>query len=378
MKGKFLGFRLREAREIRNLTLSDVAIHLDNITKQAISQYESNNTQPSQNKLVQLIDLLRLPSQYFSKERSFLNSDIGVANFRKLASATRSAREVVKIKALWFAETVFILKNYINFPTLNIPKFSIPGEFDNLEQERAQIENYANELRKHWNLGQGPIENMVRTLENNGVFVSRFGFDKNLDAFSICVKNDAFIILGNANTTYFRSRLDAAHELGHLILHRHLTQEEVENPLIHEMLERQAFYFGAAFLIPAEALQKELISLNIDFLIRLKKRWKISIQALVMRAYHLNLISKSQKDYFFRTFPDRKNEPLDNDYTLEDPLLFQYAFNLLKSNDRIYIRDLLDEIAYDEKTIIELLGITSDFIESKLPNSDLIGLSIKS
>lgn len=309
MKGKFLGFRLREAREIRNLTLSDVAIHLDNITKQAISQYESNNTQPSQNKLVQLIDLLRLPSQYFSKERSFLNSDIGVANFRKLASATRSAREVVKIKALWFAETVFILKNYINFPTLNIPKFSIPGEFDNLEQERAQIENYANELRKHWNLGQGPIENMVRTLENNGVFVSRFGFDKNLDAFSICVKNDAFIILGNANTTYFRSRLDAAHELGHLILHRHLTQEEVENPLIHEMLERQAFYFGAAFLIPAEALQKELISLNIDFLIRLKKRWKISIQALVMRAYHLNLISKSQKDYFFVLFLIERMNP---------------------------------------------------------------------
>ncbi|WP_017851092.1 helix-turn-helix domain-containing protein [Leptospira interrogans serovar Szwajizak] len=377
MKGKFLGFRLKEAREIRNLTLSDVAIHLDNITKQAISQYESNNIQPSQNKLVQLIDLLGLPSQYFSKERPFSKNDIGVANFRKLASATKSAREVVKIKSLWFAEAVFILKNYINFPALNIPKFSIPDEFANLEQERKQIENFANELRKYWNLGQGPIENMVRTLENNGVFVSRFGFDENLDAFSICVDNDAFIILGNANTTYFRSRLDAAHELGHLLLHSHLTQEEVDNPLIHEMIERQAFYFGAAFLIPADALQKELISLNIDFLIRLKKRWKVSIQALVMRAYHLNLISKSQKDYFFRTFTDRKNEPLDKEYTLEAPLLFRYAFNLLKSNEGIYIRDLLDEIAYDEKTIIELLGITSDFIEAKLPNSELIDLSIR-
>ncbi|EMO68682.1 PF06114 domain protein [Leptospira kirschneri str. 200803703] len=373
MKGKFLGFRLKEAREIKNLTLSDIADYLK-ITKQAVSQYESDISQPNQNRIHELIKFLELPPQYFSKERPFLESQIGVPNFRKLPTATKSAREIVKIKALWFAEATYTLKNYINFPSLDLPNFNIPADVYGLKNH--QLEEYANALRKHWDLGVGPIDNMVNLLENKGVFVSRFNFDKQLDAFSITIDQDAFVILGNVETTYFRSRLDAAHELGHLILHSRLNLEDLENPIIHALIEKQAFDFGSAFLLPHDTFRKEFLSLDIKYLIELKKRWNVSIQAMVMRAYSLGLISASQKNYFFRGFaPYRKKEPLDDEYSVENPTLFKRALTMLKNDKHQYVQDIFDELAYDDNTIVDLLGIDSEFF--KAPKINFSDISIK-
>lgn len=372
MKGKFLGFRLKEAREIREFTLTNIA-GLLGVTKQAVSQYEAGIVQPSPEKIIRLLQVLRLPSQFFTKERSFSVNEVGVPNFRKFAAATKSAREEVKTKSYWLADSVRTLKAYVNFPKLNLPNFDLPDDFRDLDDE---IEGYALELRKFWNLGLGPISNMVRLLENNGIFVSRFAFDDRVDAFSIKIGEDAYIILGNSDTTCVRSRLDAAHELAHLVLHRNITEDDQKDPVSHKKIETQAFRFGAAFLMPMQTFSRELLSINNEFLVHLKERWKVSKQAMMMRARDLGLLSESQLKYFYRlNSAKRTKEELDELLPLEEPLLLRKTMELLVSNAGMSKRDLLDLLAFDEGTVIELLGLSEDFFEQEEDN--VIDITVK-
>ncbi|WP_367898806.1 helix-turn-helix domain-containing protein [Leptospira sp. WS58.C1] len=372
MKGKFLGFRLKEAREIREFTLTNIA-GLLGVTKQAVSQYEAGIVQPSPEKIIRLLQVLRLPSQFFTKERSFSVNEVGVPNFRKFAAATKSAREEVKTKSYWLADSVRTLKTYVNFPKLNLPNFDLPDDFRDLDDE---IEGYALELRKFWNLGLGPISNMVRLLENNGIFVSRFAFDDRVDAFSIKIGEDAYIILGNSDTTCVRSRLDAAHELAHLVLHRNITEDDQKDPVSHKKIETQAFRFGAAFLMPMQTFSRELLSTNNEFLVHLKERWKVSKQAMMMRARDLGLLSESQLKYFYRlNSAKRTKEELDELLPLEEPLLLRKTMELLVSNAGMSKRDLLDLLAFDEGTVIELLGLSEDFFEQEEDN--VIDITVK-
>ncbi|EMO56839.1 PF06114 domain protein [Leptospira santarosai str. CBC1416] len=373
MKGKFLGFRLREAREIRNLTLSNLADSLS-VSKQAVSQYESGISQPSPDKLIRLLKILRLPSQYFTKERIFSAEKIGVPNFRKFAAASKSAREEVRTKSLWFAELIQVLKNYVNFPKLNLPDFDIPDNFK--EISNGMLEDYALQLRKHWNLGLGPISNMVRLLENNGIFVTRFSFDDKLDAFSIRIADDSYIILGNNETTCVRSRLDAAHELGHIVLHKNVTEDDQKDPQNHKKIEEQAFRFGAAFLMPMQTFSKELLSLNNEFLVHLKARWKVSKAAMVKRAFDLGLLTDSQLKYFYRMNSGKRfQEELDDSMPLEEAVLMKKTIEIMINDAGFDKRDLLDLFAFDEKTIIELLGLQTDFF--KVIEDNIINISVK-
>jgi Zn-dependent peptidase ImmA (M78 family) len=84
-----------------------------------------------------------------------------------------------------------------------------------------------------------------------------------------------------------RLRYDAAHELGHLVMHMDVAPGSTE-------LERQANRFGAAFLLPRESFLPECPKrLNWDHFYELKQRWRISVQALVRRAYDLGRISEA-------------------------------------------------------------------------------------
>lgn len=92
-------------------------------------------------------------------------------------------------------------------------------------------------------LGEAPIANMVHLLETKGVRVFSLVEDcHELDAFSTWLDGTPFVFL-NTRKSAERSRMDAAHELGHLVLHR------VGRPQGKEA-EEEATRFGAAFLMP--------------------------------------------------------------------------------------------------------------------------------
>jgi Zn-dependent peptidase ImmA (M78 family) len=76
-------------------------------------------------------------------------------------------------------------------------------------------------LRTHWGIGQRPIGNMVHLLESFGIRVfSLAERATQVDAYSLWLRGLPFVFLNTLKTAE-HSRMDAAHELGHLVLHRH-------------------------------------------------------------------------------------------------------------------------------------------------------------
>jgi Zn-dependent peptidase ImmA (M78 family) len=101
--------------------------------------------------------------------------------------------------------------------------------------------------------------------------------------------NTPFVFL-NTNKTAEHSRYDAAHELGHLVLHRHGSPQGNE-------AEKQANKFASAFLMPQGSVRPVAPRFpTFDILVRLKRRWGVSVAALAYRLHDLNLVS----DWHFR------------------------------------------------------------------------------
>jgi Zn-dependent peptidase ImmA (M78 family) len=97
-----------------------------------------------------------------------------------------------------------------------------------------------------------------------------------------------------------RVRMSTAHELGHLVLHRHFSSGTQE-------METQAYRFAAELLLPATDIVGDLQSerLNLFRLAGLKQKWKVSMQALARRARDLQVISGRQYTYLMRQMSAR-------------------------------------------------------------------------
>jgi len=102
------------------------------------------------------------------------------------------------------------------------------------------------------------------------------------------------VILFNDAAPPDRVRLTLAHELGHLVLHA--AAMSVDD------VEAEANAFAAEFLMPTEVVRPSLRNLKIGRLIDLKREYGVSMQALVERAYHLDLLSPTQRTSMYKMF----------------------------------------------------------------------------
>ena len=146
----------------------------------------------------------------------------------------------------------------------------------------------AESLRRAWSLGALSIRNMIHLLEAKGVRVLSLALDaKEVDAFSMWKGTRPFVFLNTYKSTE-HSRFDAAHELGHLVLHKH-------GPPQGREAEKQANNFASAFLMPRGSVLANVPRLpSYSTLVRLKKVWTTSVSALSYRLHELGLISDWQ------------------------------------------------------------------------------------
>jgi len=164
--------------------------------------------------------------------------------------------------------------------------------------------------------------------------------DQGIDAFSWLGPDRPFVILDTGKGNRARSRFDAAHELGHLVMHRERARAADRD------LEKQAHRFASAFLLPARQLEAEWPTgrLNWRELMTLKRRWQMSLAALLYRARQDELLSptayESAVKYISRA-GWRKREPVDLGPP-ERPRLLRRAVRALEDSG-ISRDDLVDE-----------------------------------
>ncbi|MDU6036940.1 MAG: XRE family transcriptional regulator [Clostridium butyricum] len=352
-KNSFNGERLKFGRTYRGYTLTELS-DLTDISKQSISLYENKKNIPEPERVQILAKALDFPIDFFF-QRDEIETRTDATYFRALLSTNKKDRTKQMIKLEVLAKIFKVLNEYIEFPVLQVPDIEFNSFNDDMEpdDERNKIEKLAIELREYWNIGNEPIVNFRYLLESKGILVTSFDAQQEkIDAFSQRVNvddNEIFIIaVSNSNQSDARARFDMAHELGHILLHpwsedlESLTREEFK------ARERQANTFAGAFLLPKNTFGKDVAfyPTNLEYYKNLKKKWKISIAAMIYRAYQLDIISYNQYQYIMRQYSKngwRKNEPEDFEYKLNNNLL-QTAVEMLLDNNVFTKKELVETI----------------------------------
>ena len=361
----FNGERLKLARIYRNMTASELADKIG-VSRQAVLQYEKNESKPKLETEFTIITTLHFPRDFFYMD-NLSNVPIENTFFRALSTTKKIDLQTQEEKTKFIVYIYEFLNKFFNYPQLDLPEIDINIDLNNKEI----IEDIAMKVRNYWGLVNQPIENMVNLLENKGIIVSTLNVGKKtIDAFTqvhiINNKEKYCVVLSNDKQSVARRNFDAAHELGHIILHKHIEKLEELSSEEQRKLEEQANSFAAAFLLPK----------------KLKKKWKVSIAAMVMRARDLGRINNSQYVKLVKTMNYRKwrvREPLDNQWKLQETILFKKSIDMLKNSNILSGSQIVYEIGkygipmYSED-IEELLDLEKGSLseENKLKNDNII------
>jgi Zn-dependent peptidase ImmA (M78 family)/DNA-binding XRE family transcriptional regulator len=273
---RFEPTRLRLARDLQQASQSDLA-RASGLTPAAISQFESGSTRPGTATVARLAEVLRVPTDFFSMQPVDAHEGYFRSLRRSPVTHRRRARAIAHI-----AHDAVVAAGPGAFPAYDLPRIPI----NDLRAGQAELEAAAQRARSAMGVPRGPVADVVDLLERHGVIVIRLPLDTaDVDAFSLPFADRPVVILGSDKGDRARSRFDAAHELGHLVAHQ-------EQGWGLKEIEQQAHMFAAAFLMPAHDIHDELPT-RADWpaLFDLKRRWQVSLAALLMRARTLGRLS---------------------------------------------------------------------------------------
>ena len=220
---------------------------------------------------------------------------LDASSFRALSNLTAKQRDqAVGAGALSLALSDWIDKQF------RLPEPKVP------QLEGVDSETAAAAVRSEWGLGERPIRNMIHVLEAHGVRVFSLT-EENLvvDAYSFWRGHLPYVFL-NTMKSAERSRMDAAHELGHLVLHW-------KGGARGRDAEHEAQLFGSAFLMPrGSVLAAAPKGGRLDQIIEAKRRWGVAAASLAYRMHKLGLLSDWQYRAIFTEIGRegyRTNEP---------------------------------------------------------------------
>lgn len=338
----FNGNKLKQARCIRNVTLQELSEHLDK-SHQAISKYENGKAIPSSEDLIKL-------SQFLNFEPSFFYLDDTEASFYEIPFIFRSKASAAKKYKDQTKELILLIQHLVNNIELKIslPKFDLnlinepKDEFSPMSD--YDIESLATKVRRNFNLGDGPISNLTALCEKMGVIITYINLDhQGIDACSVLLNRRPYIVLNKGVESAARMRFNIAHELGHILLHSRYLSKVISKKIHSKRMEYEANRFAAALLMPERGIIQDISALGLDYLITLKKHWKVSLQAIIYRAEQLELFTPEYALYLRQQISRKKwrtKEPLDDELLLEQPKLLSHAIKYLEREKNFFLSQL--------------------------------------
>lgn len=373
----FQGRRLRQARISRGLFKNALA-DMVGLSKTAITRYEDGTDKPQHERLSSLANHLGFPYEFFLKP--VWGEDVDLVFWRTRSADSKAAREMTEQRMDWLCEIFGYLESEVDFPALELPDLRLPTDFRLISSEA--IEKAAEALRKHWHLGLFPIPDVVLALENAGIPVVMLDLvsDKQ-DGFCFRSNNltRSFVGINTTSISCARARYDCAHELGHIVLHRNVTPNQERDPVLHKQIEQQAHRFAGAFLFPKQSFFDEVVFPSLDYFSSLKRRWGISIAAMVYRAHDLGIIDDHERADLFRKLVRRKwrgalREPFDSreEMPLEKPRMLRRGVDAVLSEGSISRAGLLSVITLPEQEVEKLTGTPEGFFQA----SELVQLAV--
>lgn len=319
--------RLIQVLAARRLSQVQLA-NMVGVSPPTVSKWRAGQQAPTNEVLDRLANVVNIEAEWFTRP---LSQSCTKPLFRSNASAHVAARSMLEARLAWAIEITEKLEEYVDYPLVNLPA----RQFLNPEEITAEdIEQAASECRDLWRLGRAAVPDLALAVESAGIILVReeTGIPQieGLSAWSGS-HDRPFILLSADKDNGFRSRFDLAHELGHLILHKHIPRATERDQ--YKLMEAQAHQFAGAFLLPLETFVNEIRTpVLLDSLLLDKQRWGVSVAAIIMRLVALGMIDEEEKIALFKRRSARwgaKSEPYDDSRAPEKPRLLKRTIEML-------------------------------------------------
>jgi Zn-dependent peptidase ImmA (M78 family)/transcriptional regulator with XRE-family HTH domain len=337
------------ARESRGLTQTDLSKALG-ITQGKISKIEAGLLEVSEHDMREIAKVLGYPDEFFVQSDS--GRAVGSCCMYHRKRQTMPIKELKRIHAK--LNTVRIQMNRL----MHGAEIESDNKFFRMDVDEYEggPEEIARLVRKSWGIASGPIPSVVNIIENAGGVVFRWPFGtRKLDA--ICHVSPAPpLFFVNTESPTDRMRFSLAHELGHTIMHCVPTPNQ----------ESEADRFAAEFLMPAAEMKPYLRPLSIGKAAALKPFWKVSMAALIKRAFDLGLI---KENYYRKLFTQmsklnyRTSEPMP--IPDEEPTLLRDIIEVHLVNHKYSVQELSRIVFLHE----------NEFREQYLPEQNFLKLA---
>lgn len=340
-----IGKRLRLARAATGMSLRDLAARIDNrVTAQAIGKYERDESLPGSGVLIALARALGVSEDYLLGDARLAVEGV---EFRKKASASRREEARVEAMLLHHLERYLRLEELLGLPSV---VWDRPMEAPYPVRSLPEAEHAAASLRAAWGLGLDPIPNLAELLEERGIKTFSLASDEigGLTARVTSPGRPAIpVIVVRKGDWGERKRFTLAHELGHLVLE---LAPDVD-------AEKAAHRFAGAFLMPAEALWREVgkhrTSVSLGELVQIKLLFGASLQAVAFRCRDLGIFGEALFRRLFRMFSERgwRSAPY------QEPGAIPWEREEPRRLERLCYRALAED-ALSDATAAEILGIS--------------------
>lgn len=340
---------LETARLLRQKTQKEV-VEAIGISQASLSKAEHGLQELPIDIMSKLYDYYDLPETFFLRSEGV--SPLGHLYYRKKLTITNKVIGSFVAKVKIFKAIIDDLMSAVELPKYTLGNY-VPD--DNLSAKEI-----ARKIRYELKVYNGAVPNLSTLLENNGIIIIRFDFgtDK-IDGLTTITDSDRKVMFINNQMPNDRIRFSMAHELGHLVMHLG------NPPRSSDDAERQADEFASEFLMPEEEIRPMLLNVNIQTLGMLKRKWRVSMHALVRRAKDLETITYQQYrnlQMYFSKKGYTKSEPIP--LPIENPTMWDETLKLYR-----------DELGYSDEDLMSVMKINQrDFASWFSPKPRLISL----
>ncbi len=324
----FIPERLTEIRWARRIPTMTALARLLSINPSTVSRWEDGTTAPDPEVLADIATKLGVRQEYFLRP---VFSDEKPMFLRSLSTTHVRDLDYQKSQMHWLQEISNVVQHYVDLPQVDIPDVLNGASYHQLREE--DIEQIALDLRKHWDIGEGPCTDVVSLMERVGfvIGVIEMGTIK-LDGLCSWSPSDnrPHVLLASDKMSFFRRQMDAAHEMAHGILHRDVSREEYKNN--HKKIEDQAYRLAGAFLLPSTTYPFEARVPSLTSLLLLKERWHVSIKLQIKRLEDLEVIPKEAATHLYKMYSSKgwsRGEPMDDHWKPAEPRILKDALHLI-------------------------------------------------
>lgn len=369
-KKVFNGKRLKIARMYRGKTIDMLAKEI-NINKKDIIAFEEEKYKPTPENEMKLANALRFPKEYFFQMDN-IKVVVDSTHIKPESRIPRVEEISYKEKLVMAHKILSFIEGYIQFPEMNIPT--------NLNRN-DDIETLATKVRRHFELGDGPIGNVLSLLEYNGIIVTDTNVNtKGALAFTqkqTTDKNTRYIVsLGNDKKSATTRNYDLAYELAYMV--------SVEAGIQAKKFSKDEF--ACAFLLPEETFLPDLKDVNeIEDFVELKAKWIVPIWAMILRGYQLGVINYKKYMYLMNQMDKQgwsKKEPLDANIKATSPVLLRKSVDMILESGIMSGATLVDNLAscglslYPDE-IESLLGLKEGKLAPKVKRDNVTKVNFK-